>query len=139
MCFIEMEKELVSLTVSIAGRPYPLKVHEGEDAVIRTVVDKLNGKLEDLQKSYPRQDKLDYLSMTLLTYAVDLDKKQPESQTVQVATAASVPTSAPVVERVEIPVVSNQTPPEVIDRLAHLDKYLDELLSPRKVAMQEII
>jgi cell division protein ZapA (FtsZ GTPase activity inhibitor) len=134
-----MEKELVSLTVNIAGRPYPLKVQEGEDTVIRTVVDKLNGKLEDLQKSYPRQDKLDYLSMTLLTYAVDLDKKQPESQTVQVAEAAPIPASAPVVERVEVPVVSNQTPPEVIDRLCHLDKYLDELLSPRKVVMQETL
>jgi cell division protein ZapA (FtsZ GTPase activity inhibitor) len=131
-----MEKELVSLTVSIAGRPYPLKVKEGEDDVIRTVVDKLNIKIEDLQKSYPRQDKLDYLSMTLLTYAVDLDKKQPETQSVQATIAAP---TAQVIEKVEVHTVAHETPAEVINRLAHLDKYLDELLSPRKVAVQEAL
>ena len=131
-----MEKELVSLTVSIAGRPYPLKVKEGEDEVVRTVVDKLNVKIEDLQKSYPRQDKLDYLSMTLLTYAVDLDKKQPEAQSVQVPIAAP---AAQVVEQVEVVKITHETPEEVINRLSHLDKYLDELLSPRKVAAQNTI
>ena len=128
-----MEKELVSLTVSIAGRNYPLKVKDGEDVVVRTVVDKVNEKIDSLQTSFPRQDKLDYLSMALLTYALDLDKKQPNSAP-NVAEKVAEPVSVPT----PITTTINETPTEVIERLLNLDSYLDQLLSKPKVNSESL-
>jgi len=66
--------ELVNITVVIAERSYPLKVKEEDVNKIRGIVKEINDKVNTFQKTYSRKDKQDYLSMALLTYAVDLHK-----------------------------------------------------------------
>ncbi|MFK7808049.1 MAG: cell division protein ZapA [Saprospiraceae bacterium] len=68
------EKELKNITVLIAGRPYPLRVEEADEASIIKIVKEVNDKITNFQMSYNKKDKQDCLSMALLTYAVDLHK-----------------------------------------------------------------
>jgi len=68
------EKELKNITVLIAGRPYPLRVEEADEASIRQIAKEVNEKISNFQLNYNKKDKQDCLSMALLTYAVDLHK-----------------------------------------------------------------
>ena len=68
--------EGTNITVIIAGRPYPLKVKEGDEPIIRRIVKELNDKIALFQNTYPRKDRQDWLTMALLTFAVDLHKTQ---------------------------------------------------------------
>ena len=68
------DKELKNITVLIAGRPYPLRVEEADEASMRQIVKEVNDKINDFQLNYNKKDKQDCLSMALLTYAVDLHK-----------------------------------------------------------------
>lgn len=70
------EKELINMTVLIAGRPYPLKIKGGDEPVIRKIVKDINEKINHFQLTYTKKDKQDCLSMALLTYAVDLHKTE---------------------------------------------------------------
>ena len=69
-----MNEELISMSVMIAGRSYPLRVKEEDSESIQNVVDELNEKIKDFQLTYINKDKQDCLAMALLTYAVDLQK-----------------------------------------------------------------
>lgn len=97
------EQENKHITVLIAGRPYPLKIKAGDEPIIRKIVKEINDKLNRFQLTYTNKDKQDCLSMTVLTYAVDLYKAE------QSVTDISNPT------------ISNQ--------LAELDEMLDQLLA----------
>lgn len=66
------EGEVKSIQVNIAGRSYPLKIKESDEARIRLVVDGVNEKINTFQMTYSGRDKQDLLAMTLLTYAVEL-------------------------------------------------------------------
>ena len=68
------EKEMKHITVLIAGRPYPLKINASDEPAIRKIVKEVNEKLNRFQLTYTNKDKQDCLSMTLLTYAVELHK-----------------------------------------------------------------
>lgn len=72
-----------SITVLIAGRPYPLKIKAEDEASIRKIVKEVNEKINRFQLTYKNKDKQDCLSMTVLTYAVDLHKANLQ-QSVQV-------------------------------------------------------
>ena len=90
------------ITVIIAGRPYPLKVKADDETAIRQIVNEVNEKVNHFQLAYTSKDKQDCLSMTLLTYAVDLFK------------------------------LRQGNPPEtesIFDKLSHLDHLLDDALS----------
>ena len=63
-----------NITVLIDGRPYPLKIKAGDEPAIRKIVKELNEKINKFQITYTNKDKQDCLSMTTLTYAVDLFK-----------------------------------------------------------------
>jgi len=69
-----MDQEMISITVLIAGRPYPLRVKAADEAAIRRIVKEINEKVNRFQLNYTKKDKQDCLSMALLTYAVDLFK-----------------------------------------------------------------
>ena len=69
-------QELVNLTVMIAGRPYPLKVRQSDQPNIRAIAKEVNDKISQYQVTYKNKDKQDCLSMTAMTYAVDLQKAQ---------------------------------------------------------------
>lgn len=75
------EKGMKYITVLIAGRPYPLKVSTSDEPAIRKIVKEVNEKLNRFQLTYTNKDKQDCLSMTLLTYAVDLHKAQKAQTT----------------------------------------------------------
>ena len=68
-----------SITVLIAGRPYPLKIKAGDEATIRKIVKEINEKVNRFQLTYTKKDKQDCLSMAVLTYAVDLHKAQQKN------------------------------------------------------------
>lgn len=63
-----------NITIYIDDRPYSLKVKLEEEAMIRKVVDDVNAKMKHFQQTYKQRDKKDLLSMTLLTYAVEMAK-----------------------------------------------------------------
>ncbi len=69
-------KDTKNITVLIAGRPYPLKVQEGDEEAIRQIVKEVNEKINRFQLTYTKKDKQDCLAMALLTYAVDLHKNR---------------------------------------------------------------
>ena len=68
------EQQALSLTVTLAGRPYPLRVAPADEEPIRRIAKELNDKVAEFQESYPGKDKQDCLAMLLLIYAVDLYK-----------------------------------------------------------------
>lgn len=60
------------IRVVIAGRPYPLRVAEREEAGLRDLIREINERFNDFQIRYKDRDKQDCLVMTLLTYADEL-------------------------------------------------------------------
>lgn len=68
------QKDMVSITVLIAGRPYPLRIKSTEEPSIRKIVKEINNQINSFQLKYTTKDKQDCLSMVALTYAVDLAK-----------------------------------------------------------------
>ncbi len=72
------DQKLITLTVLIAGRPYPLRVQIGEDEEIRKLVKEVNDQLNHFRKIYPDRDKQDYLAMSVLTLAVERAKLQQQ-------------------------------------------------------------
>lgn len=73
------DNELKKMTVTIAGRDYPVRVKESEVEMVTWVVHEINQKLQDLQLKYNKNDLQDCLSMTILTYAVDYHQKTDSS------------------------------------------------------------
>ena len=63
-----------ALNVTLAGRPYPLRVSRSDEEAIRRIGKELNDKVVEFQKTYVGRDKQDCLAMLLLLYAVDLYK-----------------------------------------------------------------
>ncbi|MCF8246628.1 MAG: cell division protein ZapA [Saprospiraceae bacterium] len=95
------EQDSKQLTVTIAGRPYPLKIKANDEPVIRQIVKEVNEKINKFQLTYANREKQDCLAMAILAYAVDLHKAT--SQT----TASS---------------------PEISDKLARIESLLDEAM-----------
>ena len=63
-----------NITITIAGRPYSLKIKVDEEQLIRGVAKEVNEKVAFFEKTYKQRDKKDCLSMALLTYAVEAAK-----------------------------------------------------------------
>lgn len=103
------EKENKHITVLIANRPYPLKIKAGDEPIIRKIVKEVNDKINRFQLTYTNKDKQDGLSMTVLTYAVNLYKAEQSSATHN-NTSDSVDSS-------------------ISTKLSDLDKLLDQLLA----------
>jgi cell division protein ZapA len=104
------------LTVTIAGRPYPLKIKATDEPVLRKIVKEVNEKINRFRLAYPKRDMQDCIAMATLAYAVDLHKaRQGSTATITTATtkaAAAQPNLSPEVEK----------------KIAQLDKLLDNLL-----------
>lgn len=67
-----MASDNPTITVVIAGRPYPLRVSEADEAGLRRMVAEINAKYNQFQVKFANRDKQDFLVMTLLTYAGEL-------------------------------------------------------------------
>lgn len=73
--------ELKKINVHIAGKAFPVKVTPAEEEMVKNIEKELNHKINEYQMNFSGQDKSDYLSMTLLTYAFELEKaKKIEGQ-----------------------------------------------------------
>jgi len=69
------QEDLTSMIITIAGRPFPVKVDDQEVVLVKDLETEVNAKIMEFQKTYPTRDKLDAVIMTLLTYTFDLRKK----------------------------------------------------------------
>jgi cell division protein ZapA len=101
---MEETMEMISITVLIAGRPYPLKIKAGDEASIRKVVKEINDQVNRFQIAYTTKDKQDCLAMVALTYAVNALKEDKETGS-------------------DTDTLSNQS--EVLERLDQVDALLD--------------
>lgn len=97
----EKEKDMKSITVLLAGRPYPLRINAEDEPSIRKIVKEVNEKINKFQLTYSNKDKQDCLSMAVLTYAVELHKLQQ----------------------------SKSKHPSISNRLNNLEDLLDQVLS----------
>jgi len=79
----------IQITAIIAGRPYSIKVAIEDEPVVIRLVKGINEKIKQFQNTYSGRDKQDLLAMTLLTYAVDLQKARTKSNTSQPANQIS--------------------------------------------------
>lgn len=68
--------DTINITVVIAGRPYPLKIKESDEPVIRKLIKEINDKVNRFQQTYANKDKQDCLAMALLTQSIELYKSQ---------------------------------------------------------------
>lgn len=98
-----LKKEKQKITVEIAGRNYPIIVEEGEDKSIQTIVSDVNEKIGHFKSTFNRKDSQDYLAMAFLSYAVDQDKNEQQSQ--------------------------NTAPKDLTDRINQIDLVLDKLIA----------
>lgn len=69
------------ITITIAGRPYSLKVQAEDEPIILRLTKEINDKIRQFQTTYKSKDKQDLIAMTLLTYAVDLHKVRTKTVT----------------------------------------------------------
>ena len=69
-----------SITVSIAGRQYPVRVSSDEEGLVRDVVTDINAKIKDFQLRYSGKDRQDCMAMIMMTYAVELEKLQKQNR-----------------------------------------------------------
>lgn len=76
-------QETKHITVTIAGRPYPLKIKAEDEDVIRKVVKDVNEKINRFQLTYTNKDKQDCMAMAILTYAIDFQKSKQLLDTAQ--------------------------------------------------------
>jgi cell division protein ZapA len=69
------ESKTIKITVTLAGRPYPLQIKEHDEAIIRKIVNEINGKVNRLQQTYTGKDKQDCLALVMLTDFVERYKQ----------------------------------------------------------------
>ncbi len=63
-----------NIKVTIAGRSYPLKIKSHEEETIRRITKEMNEKINHFQITFSPKDKQDSIAMTLMTYAVELNR-----------------------------------------------------------------
>ena len=108
---MDNENDMISITVLIAGRPYPLRINKADEPSIRTIVKEINNQVNNFQLKYTTKDKQDCLSMAALTYAADLAKARKNK-------VAAVPA----------PSTSNQDQSGLLEKLSEIDALLDSVL-----------
>ena len=82
-------ENIKSISVMIAGRNYPLKINEKEEERIRRIAHDINQKINTFKIKYSSKSKQDWMAMTLLTYANDLDKVRDDSSEQELLTDLS--------------------------------------------------
>lgn len=78
----QSDEAFQSLTVTVGGRAYPLRVLPEDEGPIARIAKEINDKLATFQQTYQGKDKQDFLAMLLLIYAVDLYKEKEGSRVV---------------------------------------------------------
>jgi cell division protein ZapA len=68
--------ELVSISVTVGERQYPLKIRAQDEELVRQAEHLINEKFNEFQLRFTGQEKIDYLAMSALMNFVDLLKNQ---------------------------------------------------------------
>jgi bifunctional pyridoxal-dependent enzyme with beta-cystathionase and maltose regulon repressor activities len=121
-----MEQELVGIQIQIAGKIYPLKVTEAETEMVQKVADNINEKIDHLQKTYPRQDKQDYVSMAFFAYAVDAEKSLVGSP-INAAPTTPSPTVVPTIAAAT-PSTTTDFSTDIAEKIKNINALLDKVL-----------
>jgi len=74
-----MSKDLVKVSVTVAGRSYPIQVEKNKQADVKKASKLINKKLLEYQKQFKGADKQDCMAMLLLTLQVDEHKEKMQS------------------------------------------------------------
>lgn len=69
------QSKYTNVQISIANRPYKLKVAEAEKASVMLAVKLIEQKIQELQRTYGVSDKQDSLAMAALLICVELLQK----------------------------------------------------------------
>jgi len=72
-----------TITVSISGRQYPVKVTGREESLVRDVAAEINNGLKEFQLQYAGKDLQDCMSMMLLSKAVELEQLKKSDSNAQ--------------------------------------------------------
>jgi len=68
--------ELVSISVTVGERQYPLKIRAQDEELVRQAEHLINEKFNEFQLRFTGQEKIDYLAMSALMNFVDLLKNK---------------------------------------------------------------
>lgn len=68
----------VTVSLTIAGRSYPLKVNSDDVARLNEAEKMINARLELYEKSFSVKDKQDLLAMCIINFATEITRKQAE-------------------------------------------------------------
>jgi cell division protein ZapA (FtsZ GTPase activity inhibitor) len=71
-------KDTTSIEVMVAGRSYPLIIKKTDEEIVKNIVKDINTKINQFKINYQKQDIQDWLTMTLLTNAMELTKLQSD-------------------------------------------------------------
>ncbi len=74
--------DLKPMTVTIAGRVFPVKVTEEEMVYFSDIIAQINEKIVGFQTQYPTRDKLDHVIMALLTFVNDSVKAKQNAEVI---------------------------------------------------------
>ena len=75
----------LTITVTIADRPYKLKIEESEEEVVRQSVKLINKKIGDYSQAYFYKDKQDLLAMVALEFSsnkLEIEKVKTERENI---------------------------------------------------------
>ncbi len=65
------QEELMPINVWLAGRNYRLRIKPEEESAVRKAVKIADEKIADMRAHYMGKDEIDFMAMTLLSYAAD--------------------------------------------------------------------
>ena len=51
---MEVQEEMIRITVVIAGRPYPLKINPKDEPIVRKIVNQVNARVQQFQQTYKK-------------------------------------------------------------------------------------
>lgn len=75
-----MGKELENINIKVGSRTYPVKVNQDEKSSMMIVEKEINDKIQSFKQNYAEIDDVDALSMTLISYAFDLNSQDLETK-----------------------------------------------------------
>jgi cell division protein ZapA len=67
-----------SITVTVAGLNYHLKINQAEQETVQQAVSYINEQVSNFEKQYPVKEKRDVLAMVSLQLTAELLKKQQQ-------------------------------------------------------------
>jgi cell division protein ZapA len=67
-----MEEDMISIRITVANRPYPLRQPAAEEERIRAAAKRVNERVMQYQQRYVQQDAQDALAITALQYMMKI-------------------------------------------------------------------